>query len=84
MELIDKEKLKIALCNICRPFDGFCAKGTCTAIDVINQVPTVNAIDRQQFIDWLKTAKFHDISDGKGLCLVMFKEEFEDLIKAFK
>ena len=39
-------------------------------------------IDRDQFIDWLKTEiKFKDLSDGLGLCLVIMKEDFERAIK---
>ena len=39
-------------------------------------------IDRDQFIDWLKTEiKFKDLSDGLGVCLVIMKEDFERAIK---
>ena len=39
-------------------------------------------IDRDQFIDWLKTEiKFKDLSDGLGVCLVIMKEDFEHAIK---
>lgn len=39
-------------------------------------------IDRDQFIDWLKTEiKFKDLSDGLGICLVIMKEDFERAIK---
>ena len=39
-------------------------------------------IDRDQFIDWLKTEiKFKDLSDGLGVCMVIMKEDFERAIK---
>ena len=39
------------------------------------------AIQLDSLKQWLTTIPFHDLSDGKGLCVVCFKEDFEKAIK---
>ena len=41
----------------------------------------MSAIQLDSLKQWLATIPFHDLSDGKGLCVVCFKEDFEKAIK---
>ena len=38
-------------------------------------------IECEAFISWLKTIPLKDLSDGKGLCKVIFEEDFKRAIK---
>lgn len=38
-------------------------------------------IDREALIEWLKRIPLKDLSDGRGLCRVIFEEDFKRAIK---
>ena len=38
-------------------------------------------IDREALIEWLKRIKIKDLSDGLGLCRVIFEDDFKKAIK---
>ena len=40
-------------------------------------------ISRQAAIDWASKIPVHDLSDGKGLCRVIFAEDFLNALKEF-
>ena len=38
-------------------------------------------IDREALVEWLKRIPLKDLSDGRGLCRVIFEEDFKRAIK---
>ena len=40
-----------------------------------------NYIDRDALIEWLKHIPLIDLSDGRGLCRVIFEDDFKKAIK---
>ena len=38
-------------------------------------------IDREALIEWLKRIRLIDLSDGRGLCRVIFEDDFKRAIK---
>ena len=38
-------------------------------------------IDREDLVEWLKRIPLKDLSDGRGLCRVIFEEDFKRAIK---
>ena len=38
-------------------------------------------IDREALVEWLKRIPIKDLSDGRGLCRVIFEEDFKRAIK---
>ena len=38
-------------------------------------------IDREDLIEWLKRIPLIDLSDGRGLCLVIMEDDFKKAIK---
>ena len=38
-------------------------------------------IDREALIEWLKRIPLKDLSDGRGLCRVIFEDDFKKAIK---
>lgn len=38
-------------------------------------------IDREALVDWLKRIPLKDLSDGRGLCRVIFEDDFKRAIK---
>ena len=38
-------------------------------------------IDREAFVEWLKRIPLKDLSDGLGLCRVIFEDDFKKAIK---
>ena len=38
-------------------------------------------IDRDALVDWLKRIPLKDLSDGRGLCRVIFEDDFKKAIK---
>ena len=38
-------------------------------------------IDREALVEWLKRIPLKDLSDGRGLCRVIFEEDFKRVIK---
>ena len=38
-------------------------------------------IDREALVEWLKRTPLKDLSDGRGLCRVIFEEDFKRAIK---
>ena len=38
-------------------------------------------IDREALVEWLKHIRIIDLSDGRGLCRVIFEDDFKKAIK---
>ena len=38
-------------------------------------------IDREALVEWLKRIPLKDLSDGRGLCRVIFEDDFKRAIK---
>ena len=38
-------------------------------------------IDREDLVEWLKRIPLKDLSDGRGLCRVIFEDDFKKAIK---
>lgn len=38
-------------------------------------------IEREELVEWLKRIPLKDLSDGRGLCRVIFEEDFKRAIK---
>ena len=38
-------------------------------------------IDREDLVEWLKRIPLKDLSDGRGLCRVIFEDDFKRAIK---
>lgn len=52
-------------------------------MDVVEKTVTVMAkyIDREALVEWLKRIPLKDLSDGRGLCRVIFEDDFKRAIK---
>ena len=52
-------------------------------MDVVEKKVTGMAkyIDREALVEWLKRIPLKDLSDGRGLCRVIFEEDFKRAIK---
>ena len=52
-------------------------------MDVVEKTVTGMAkyIDREALVEWLKRIPLKDLSDGRGLCRVIFEEDFKRAIK---
>ena len=42
---------------------------------------TAKYIDREALVEWLKRIPLKDLSDGRGLCRVIFEDDFKRAIK---
>ena len=52
-------------------------------MDVVGKTVTGMAkyIDREALVEWLKRIPIKDLSDGRGLCRVIFEDDFKRAIK---
>lgn len=52
-------------------------------MDVVEKTVTGMAkyIDREALVEWLKRIPLKDLSDGRGLCRVIFEDDFKRAIK---
>ena len=52
-------------------------------MDVVGKTVTGMAkyIDREALVEWLKRIPLKDLSDGRGLCRVIFEDDFKRAIK---
>ena len=52
-------------------------------MDVVGKTGTGMAkyIDREALVEWLKRIPLKDLSDGRGLCRVIFEDDFKRAIK---